>query len=747
MKERIDGILSKLGLEEKAALCSGRDMWTTKEFEALGIPSVMMTDGPHGLRKQRTDSDHLGLFESVPATCFPSGAGLASSWDTALIRKVGEALGKEARAEQIALLLGPAVNIKRSPLCGRNFEYFSEDPLLSSDMAKAYIDGVQSQGVGTSIKHFAANNQEKRRVSLDTIVDERSLREIYLASFESAIKDGKPWSVMSAYNKINGSYCSDNSYLLNDILRDEWGFEGFVVSDWGAEDNRIQGIKAGMDLEMPGNGGMNDAKIVEAVKKGLLDEKALDRVVRRLIEFALKAQEVQNGASVRYDTKEHDKLARSVAAECMVLLKNDDAVLPIAKECVVALVGELAEKPRFQGGGSSHINPTYLHNVREEMSLLGTVSYAQGYELESDEENETLVREALDLAKRSEVVVVCAGLPDRYESEGYDRKHISIPANQVKLIETIAAYHSNVVVVLSNGSVVDMPWIDSVAAVLEGYLGGQAGAGAVADLLYGNANPSAKLAETFPHKLEDTPAYLFSSEGNSVRYNEGIFVGYRYYDTKQLEPLFPFGHGLSYTSFEYSNIRVGKEKISDRDSVEVRVTVKNTGSRAGKEIVQLYVRDVVSTVNRPEKELKGFAKLSLAPGEASDVVFTLDKRAFAYYNQELGDWHVESGDFAILVGPSSKITPLRANVHVQSTVTLKVRYTLNSPISDVMQHPVAAKELAPAVENMMAMFSSTNLFAADAAQEMGESLTLKMLMIFGGITPGDVENLLAAMNA
>ncbi len=744
MNHDIDTIVSKLTLEEKASLCSGRDMWTTKPIERLGVPSVMVTDGPHGLRKQKASSDHVGLLESIPATCFPSGSALASSWDRALMRRVGVALGEEAATENVAILLGPGVNIKRTPLCGRNFEYYSEDPFLSTEMAASYIDGVQSRGVGTSVKHFVANNQEYRRVCIDTLVDERTLREIYLASFEGAVRKAAPWSIMSAYNKLDGTYCSDNVYLLTRILREEWKYGGFVVSDWGAENDRVEGIKAGLDLEMPGTNGRNDAKIVEAVRRGELDEAALDTAVRRILVFLKKAE--QRPDITRYDLEEHDRLAREVAGECTILLKNDEEVLPLASHQAVAVVGELAKAPRYQGGGSSHINPTYLHNTWEEMRPHGAVTYARGYDLASELPDESLEREAITAAKRSDVVVVCAGLPASYESEGYDRKHLRLPANQNRLIEALAATDTPVVVVLSNGSAVEMPWVARVEAVVEGYLGGQAGGGAIADVLYGRTNPSGKLAETFPKRLEDTPASLFGSEGNTVTYREGVFVGYRYYDAKKCTPLFPFGHGLSYTTFAYETIRVDKERITDEEELSVFVTVANTGARAGKEVVQLYIRDIESTVNRPEKELKGFEKVDLAPGERTEIRFTLNKRAFAYYNVDIRDWHVETGDFEILVGSSSRTLPLRTSVHVASTVPVKIEYTINTPLSDILKHPVAVDRLAPLVEKMTALFTSPDAAYPESVREMTESFTLKVIVMFGGLNPDETDALLRDLN-
>jgi len=688
-------IISQMTLEEKAGMCSGLDFWHTKSVERLGIPKIMVADGPHGLRKQADAADHLGLNQSVPATCFPSGATLACSWDKNLLQKVGIALGEECQAENVALILGPAANIKRSPLCGRNFEYFSEDPCLSSEMAENHIKGVQSQGVGTSLKHFAVNNQEHRRVSVDAVLDERTLREIYLASFEGAVKKAQPWTVMCAYNKVNGDYCSQNDYLLRSILKDEWDHEGFVMSDWGAVDERVEGLKAGLELEMPSSNGVGDRKIVEAIKNDTLSEAVLDKSVERLLTIIFKAVDNKKENAI-YNKAAHHQLAREVARECMVLLKNEDNILPLKKEGNIAVIGGFAQTPRYQGGGSSHINPTKVDNLLEELQksagTLTAISYSGGFSLTSDAIDEHLFNEAKQAAAAADVVVIFAGLPDSYESEGYDRKHMKMPENQIRLIEAIAEVQSKVVVVLSNGSPIEMPWINNVKAVLEGYIAGQAGGGAMADLLFGDVSPCGKLAETFPKKLSDNPSYLnFPGEGDTVEYKEGLFVGYRYYDKKEITPLFPFGHGLSYTSFEYTDITVDKHALLDTETVTVKVTVKNTGKTSGKEIIQLYIKDVESSVIRPDKELKAFEKIELNVGEEKTVTFTLDQRAFAYYNTDIKDWYVESGVFEILIGNSSRDIRLKDVVNVESTTTIKKKYTRNSTLGDVMLHPKGKK--------------------------------------------------------
>ncbi|WP_420489666.1 glycoside hydrolase family 3 C-terminal domain-containing protein [Neobacillus vireti] len=693
MNRNISDIISKMTLEEKASLCSGLEFWRLQGIERLGIPSIMVTDGPHGLRKQEGSSDHLGIYDSVPATCFPSAAGMASSWNRELIHKVGVALGEECQAEDVAILLGPGANIKRSPLCGRNFEYFSEDPYLSSEMAANHIKGVQSQGIGTSLKHFAANNQEYRRMTTDVVIDERTLREIYLASFEGPVKQEKPWTVMAAYNKVNGEYASENEYLLKDILKDEWGFEGIVVSDWGAVNEREKALNNGLELEMPANS-VGDQKIVNAVKSGQLPEEELDKAVERLLKIIFKAVDNKKG-NATYSREAHHHLAREVARESMVLLKNEDQILPLKREGTIAVIGEFVKKPRFQGGGSSHIVPTKLENILDEIESISgnaNVIYAQGYNLDEDTVNEKLINEAKEVATGADTAVLFVGLPESYESEGYDREHLRLPENHVQLIEAIAKVNQNIVVVLSNGAPVIMPWINHVKGLLEGYLGGQALGGAIADLLFGDANPSGKLAETFPQKLSDNPSFLnFPGDGDKVEYKEGIFVGYRYYDKKEIEPLFPFGYGLSYTNFEYSNLILDKKELKDKEKVSVSLIVKNSGSVPGKEIVQLYVKDVASTVSRPEKELKGFEKVELQPGEQKTVTFVLDKRSFAYYNVHLRDWHVETGEFEVLIGKSSREIALSEKIQVQSSVLVQKPVDRNTTLGEIFANPVLSE--------------------------------------------------------
>ena len=750
----IKNVISQMTLEEKAGLCSGLDFWHTKPVERLGVQSVMVSDGPHGLRKQDEAADHLGLNDSIKAVCMPAACATAASFDRDLIYKMGQSIGASCQHEKLAVVLGPAVNIKRSPLCGRNFEYMSEDPYLAGEMAASYINGVQSQNVGTSIKHFAANDQEHRRMSSSSNADERTLREIYFPAFETAVKKAQPWTVMCSYNKINGVYASQNHWLLTEVLRDEWGFEGYVMSDWGAVSDRVPGLAAGMDLEMPSSGGVNDKKIVEAVKAGELDEAVLDKAVERILTIHEKYF-----ATARPDTpwdKEADHLlSADIAGQCMVLLKND-GVLPLNKADSVAFIGEFAAKPRFQGGGSSHINSFKTTSALEAAEGLN-VTYAQGYSVARDEATDDMIAQAVAAAKAAKVAVVFAGLPDSYESEGYDRPHMAMPACQNKLIEAVAAANPNTVVVLHNGSPVEMPWLGQVKAVLEAYLGGQAVGLATVRVLYGDVNPSGHLAESFPVKLEDNPSYLYyGGEADQADYREGVFVGYRYYDKKRMDVAFPFGHGLSYTTFAYSDLRLSADAITDQDTLTVTVKATNTGDRTGKTVVQLYVGDQESTVFRPVRELKGFEKVELAPGESRDVSFTLDKRAFAYWNSELHDWHVETGAFTIEVGQSSRQIDAAATVTVTSTVKIKKHYTKDSIFMDILADPDAMQVIKPVMDGMSQQFGGHG-GDSDAAQEaitdeMGAAIVrympLRSVVSFSGgaVSEEMLNGMIQAMN-
>ena len=686
----IKNIISQMTLEEKAGLCSGLNFWETKPVERLGVPSIMMNDGPHGLRKISTGPSS-GDRESVPSTCFPTAVLTACSFDRELLNVMGQAIGDEAVAEEVRIVLGPGVNIKRSPLCGRNFEYFSEDPYVAGELSTAFIKGVQSKGVGTSLKHFAANNQETRRWSSDSVIDERTLREIYLPAFKKAVEDAKPTTVMCSYNRVNGEYASESHRLLTEILRDEWGFDGVVVSDWGAVNDRVKGLAAGLELEMPGVADpSNDLYIIEAVKAGTLKEEVLDLAVERLLELIIKTggHEPEKNKGKTFDADKHNALARKIAAESMVLLKNDNNLLPLDKNAKIAFIGEFAEKPRFQGAGSSQVNPIKLTTSLDGAAEYAKVTYCKGYSINyCDDADEKLQDEAVAAAKAADVCVLFIGLPPAYESEGYDRTHMQLPFGQEELIEAVTAVNQNVVVVLFNGSPVEMPWIDDVSSVLEAYLGGQAGGGAVADILFGAVNPSGKLAETLPIKLSDNPSYLYYlGERDVTEYREGIFVGYRYYDTKEMEVLFPFGHGLSYTTFEYSNLKLSAKEIDDTQKLTVSVDVTNIGDRSGKEVVQVYISQTEKDdrLIRANQELKDFAKISLEPKETKTVTFELDKSAFAYYNTELSDWHVLTADYEVAVSSSSRSDyPLYAEVKVNSTVEVPYKAHVNTTIRDI----------------------------------------------------------------
>lgn len=661
-------ILNKLTLEEKAALCSGKDFWTLKGIPRLGIPEITLTDGPHGLRKKNPDSEKSSLSDSVPATCFPTAVTTACSWDEELLYRMGEALGEECLSEKVSVILGPGVNIKRSPLCGRNFEYFSEDPLLAGKMAAALIKGIQSKNVGASLKHFAANSQEKKRMTIDSVIDERALREIYLTAFEIAVKEAQPWTVMNAYNKLNGTYCSDNGYLQNTILRDEWGFEGLVVSDWGAANDRITGMINGNDLEMPSSGEYNTNKVCKAVREGRMNAESVDICADRVLDLILKSKDAITNTC--YDKNAHHELAREVAVNSLVLLKNEDNTLPLKKDKSVAVIGEMARCPRYQGAGSSKINPTRLDDAFDALLEKGyKLNFAPGYNKKRDEINEIMLKDACIVAERADSVLLFIGLTEEYESEGYDREHLNLPKSHVKLLKEILEVNKNVTVVLSSGSPVVVPHLDKIKALVNGYLGGQAGGSALADLLSGERNFSGKLAETYPLCLDDTPCCkTYPATGATAEHRESIFIGYRYYDSARKEVLFPFGYGLSYTDFKYSSLKLSKKKIKDSDKLTISFKIKNTGSVDGAEIAQVYIRDAESTVFRPEKELRAFKKVFLEAGEEKTVEITLSKRAFAYYNINISDWHVESGDFYILVGTSSRDIRLEGKVYVESTV-------------------------------------------------------------------------------
>lgn len=676
-------LVNELTLEEKASLCSGADFWHTEAIDRLNIPAAMVSDGPHGIRKQESLADHMGVAESIKAIGFPTASAMACSFDRDLLHKVGDALGEECVAEDLAVLLGPGINMKRSPICGRNFEYYSEDPVVAGELGAAFVNGVQEHGVGTSLKHFAANNQEWRRMSISAEIDERTLREIYLAAFETVVKKAQPWTIMCSYNRINGVYSCENDWLLNKVLRDEWGFEGLVMTDWGAMDERVPSLKAGLDLEMPDCHGETDKLIVKAVQSGELEESVLDTAVERILtmvdKYLTARKDIDPASMVHplpssvergYDVAAHHALARTTAEQSAVLLKNED-ILPLQKDKKIAFIGEFAKVPRIQGGGSSHINNTSIESALDAAG--DSVSYAQGFHIDEETTDETLLQEAITLAKGSDVAVIFAGLPDSFESEGFDRTHLNMPANQNELIARISEVQPNVVVVLHSGSPIAMPWLDKVAGVLQMYLAGQASGGAAVNLLFGDATPCGKLAETFPLHLEDNPSYLnFPGNREKVCYQEGVFIGYRYYDKKKMGVLFPFGYGLSYTDFTYSNMKVtvnGKnaadvDVIKETDEIVVSADITNTGNCDGAEIVQLYIKNPVVYEIRPEKELRDFAKVFLKAGETKTVTFTLNARAFSYYETRIHDWYAESGDYEILLASSSR------DIRLQDTVSI-----------------------------------------------------------------------------
>lgn len=731
MERDIRSIVKQMTLEEKAGMCSGSDFWHLKGVKRLGIPEVMVSDGPHGLRKQNDKADHLGVNESIKAVCFPTACATACSFDRDLLQELGEALGDECQAEDVSVILGPAVNIKRSPLCGRNFEYFSEDPYLASQMAAAHVKGVQSKNIGTSLKHFAANNQEFRRLSVDERIDERTLREIYLAAFETAVREGKPDTVMCSYNQINGEFASESHWLLTEVLRDDWGFEGYVMSDWGAVNRRVPGLAAGLDLEMPASGGATDAEIVSAVKDGTLDESVLDTAVERILRIIFKYTDGRRAGD--FDLEKHNRLAERIAEESMVLLKND-GVLPLPREGrQIAFIGSFAEKPRFQGGGSSHINSFRITDALEAAANMPQITcdirYAQGYDVKEDRTDAALLAQAVQTAAAADAAVIFAGLPDSFESEGYDRSHMRMPDCQNELIREILKVQPNTVVVLHNGSPVEMPWADDAPAILESYLCGQAVGEAQVRLLFGLANPCGKLAETIPFKLQDNPSYLnFPGDGHTVGYQEGVFVGYRYYDTKEMAVRYPFGHGLSYTTFSYSDLTLSADQIRDTDTLRVSLKVKNTGNMAGKEIVQLYVADHTGCIFRPAKELKNFVKVFLEPGEEKTVSMELDKRSFAWYSTDLHDWYAAPGEYEILACASSRDIRLRATVHLTTRTRLPLAIHRNTTVAELLANPKTAAVISSMTDALAANISGDAENSSEAAAEaITKEMSLKML--------------------
>lgn len=741
--------LAALSTAEKASLTSGAGFWTTKSIEHAGIPSIMLTDGPHGLRKQAGAGDHLGLDDSVPATCFPPAAAIGSTFDPELAERIGVALGVESAIEDVAVILGPGINLKRSPLCGRNFEYLSEDPILSGVLGAGLVRGIQSQGVGASLKHFAANNQEHDRMRVSADIDPRPLRELYLRGFERVVKEAQPWTVMCSYNRINGVYASQDPWLLTDVLRDDWGFEGLVVSDWGAVDDRVAALAAGLDLEMPASGGQTDAEIVAAVGGGVIDESVLDTAAGRVVDLVRKAQ-ARPAASGPLDVDAHHALAREAAGRSIVLLKNEGDLLPLSSTSSVAVIGEFARTPRFQGGGSSHVNPTRVDTALDAFREIDgeRIGFAAGFAFDGSAA-EGLRAEAAALAASSDVAVVFLGLTEAEESEGFDREHIDLPSVQLELLDAVLAVNPNTVVVLSNGAVVAVPFADRVPAIVEAWLLGQAGGSATVDVLTGAVNPSGRLAETIPHRLQDTPAFgSFPGSFGHVRYGEGVFVGYRWYDNRDMEVAFPFGHGLSYTTFAYGT---PVASVTGGGDIVIRVAVSNTGSRDGREVVQAYAAPVASAVERAPRELKAFASVEIAAGEAREVEMTLRREDLAYWDIRADRWVVEGGTLQIEVGAASRDIRGRVTIEIAGD-EVRMPLTAESSVGELLAHPVAGPVAQAQMMGMRALADDTmdaGIMSDDAIAKLMASFPIGRLAGFPGmgITKEQIEQLIALGNA
>lgn len=730
----------QLSREEKAALVCGRDFWTTTPVEHAGVPSMVLTDGPHGVRRQAGTSDHLGLGESRPATCFPLAVAVGSSWNPDIAEKVGAAIGVEARAFDVQVVLGPGVNIKRSPLCGRNFEYYSEDPLLAGTLGAAHVRGQQAQGVGASVKHFAANNQETDRMRISADVDQRTLREIYLPAFEQVVTDAGPATVMCSYNRINGVPAAQNRWLLTDVLREQWGFTGAVVSDWGAVSDPVAALDAGLDLQMPGTGGRSARQIVEALQAGTLSDDALDAAAARVLALT----ELAKQPSLDFDVAEHHELARELATECVVLLKNDGQILPLDTRARIAVIGEFARTPRFQGGGSSHVNASRvdaaLDFIREHS--VDTVDFAAGFTLDGTGDAEALRAEAVAAARKADVAVVFAGLADADESEGYDRTVLELPCDQTELIVAVAAVAPRTVVVLANGGVVTVEgWHDKVDAIVEGFLLGQAGGSALADLLFGVANPSGRLAESIPARLADTASYLnFPGEQGHVRYGEGVMVGYRWHETSGIVSRYPFGHGLSYTTFDVRDLTVD---VTGPDTAHLTLTVTNTGRRRGGYVVQVYVATTAGPVRRPVRELRAFAKVRLDPGEKGSVSLELSRRAFAYWDVDQDDWVVAPGDYAVQVCQDS------ATVSAEQTLTFRGDdlipvLSFDSTVQEWYSHPVVGRELLATLASGPVEVPQGGESPADLMRMVASMPMRTVIMMLGDAAPVDaLEKLIA----
>lgn len=739
-------LVRELSLREKVSLTSGATAWTTRSLR--GVPSVVLSDGPHGLRRPAEGADEFGMSGSRPATCFPPAVALGSSWDPDLVRRVGSALGAEARAAGVGVVLGPGINLKRSPLCGRNFEYLSEDPLITGVLGSALVAGIQSQGVGASVKHFAANNAEHERFRSSSELAPRPLRELYLRAFHRIVTEQQPWTVMAAYNKINGVYATEHPWLLTALLRGEWGFTGLVVSDWGAVDDPVSAIGAGLDLIMPSTGGRSDAVIIDAVERGALVEAAVDRAAGRVLELADRAAAGAAGPAPRFDRDRHHALAREAAGKSIVLLRNVDGILPLdpAGSESIAVIGELAREPRFQGAGSSMINPTRLDRALGEIvGYAGEdrVAFAQGYRTgpDSDGDLEPLRDEATTLAARSDVVIIFLGLPAADESEGFDRQHLELPAEQTTLLDAVLAVNSQVIVVLSNGGVVRVSgWQHLVPGLVEGWLLGQAGGAALADVLFGAVNPSGRLAETIPFKLSDTPAYLdLPGQFGKINYSEGIFVGYRYFDARDLPVSFPFGHGLSYTTFEYSDADATQQ---NGDGLRLRVRITNTGRRSGREVVQVYAGLPGSRVSRPTRQLIGFTIVELAAGESRQVELIIPRSELAYYHPTQSRWLVEGGRYRVEVGSSSR--DIRRMIMVEVTGDDEVtRLTPASSLAEVMAVPAARN----ALRDLLAHHPMAAMVDDPATMAMIGSMPIRRLASFPGseITDGQLTELLSRL--
>ena len=705
-QQEIKFLVAQLTLEEKASLCSGASMFRTKAVERLGIPAVELSDGSHGLRKQSGQQDFMGKNESVTATCFPAACATGSSFDPALLEELGRMLGKQCQSENVQVLLGPGVNIKRSPLCGRNFEYFSEDPLVAGALGSAYVKGVQAEGVGAGLKHFLANNQECRRRTQSSELDERTLREIYVPAFERVVKEAQPWTVMASYNKLGGIYATEHTGYLNRLLRGEWGFDGLVVSDWAAVHDRVSAVRGGCDLTMPGEPD-TDRLLAEAVQSGTLEESALDACCERIVALAFRAKEARR-QQIRYDFEQAHALARRIAAQSMVLLKNEGDLLPLDCHGRIALIGRFAAEPRYQGSGSSRVNPYRVPTMLDVTAEMPNITYTEGFGFGGDTDSEQQAF-AVEAARNADVAVIFAGLPAAMESEGFDRWVMKLPPCQNELIEAVCAVQPNTVVVLQNGAPVELPWVEKPKAILEAYLGGEAVCEAVWDVLTGVEAPSGHLAETFPLRLEDNPSYLFwPGEGDRVEYQEGVFVGYRWYTSRNMAVRYPFGHGLTYTTFAYKNLRLDRSTFVSGDTLTASVDVVNTGKCPGRALVQLYVGTSLGDtgVRRPIRELRAFEKTSLDPGERKTVSFTLDKRAFAHWDVEAHSWRVAGGRYEVQIGRSAADIVLREPVDVADEyVPSGYVYDIMSPIMDVEKHPAGKaflEKMAPIISAIIA---------------------------------------------